>query len=238
MARKRRRNDPFAELIAPIILLAYFGFYYWTRSFQQATVLTLILACLLIGLLVIFALWKREKLKKSGIHEIDKMDGRQFEKYLEVLFKSLGYKTKLTRYVGDYGADLILEKDGKKIVVQAKRYSKDVGINAVQEIAAAMPHYKADEAWIVTNRDFTEAARNLAKSNGVKLINRTKLIDFILKMNPEAVPYPKKIMEENPTQQFTCKRCGRLMVLRKGPKGEFYGCSGFPKCRYTMSVER
>ena len=140
--------------------------------------------------------------------------------------------------MGDYGADLILEKDGRKIVVEAKRYSKDVGISAVQEIAAAMPHYQADEAWIVTNRDFTEAASNLAKSNDVKLVNRTQLIDFILKMNPEAVPASKQIMEENPTQQLACKRCGRPKVLRKGPKGEFYGCSSFPKCRYTMSVKR
>ncbi|WEK56346.1 MAG: topoisomerase DNA-binding C4 zinc finger domain-containing protein [Candidatus Cohnella colombiensis] len=30
---------------------------------------------------------------------------------------------------------------------------------------------------------------------------------------------------------MTCSRCGNLMVLRKGPKGEFWGCSTFPKCR-------
>lgn len=30
-----------------------------------------------------------------------------------------------------------------------------------------------------------------------------------------------------------CQKCGSKMVLRKGKKGEFLGCSAFPKCRYT-----
>lgn len=155
---------------------------------------------------------------------------------MKILFHSLGYQTTLTRYVGDYGTDLILKKDSKKIVVQAKRYSRDVGIQAVQEIAAALPHYEADEAWIVTNRDFTEAAYNLAKSNNVKLINRTQLMNLILKMNPEAVPDPKQITAAKTTNQPRCQRCGRPIVLRHGPKRAFYGCSGYPQCRYTTSI--
>ena len=34
---------------------------------------------------------------------------------------------------GDFGADLIAEKDGKRIAIQAKRYSKPVGNKAVNE---------------------------------------------------------------------------------------------------------
>lgn len=41
------------------------------------------------------------------------MNGTQFESYLEVLFKSLGYKTQVTRTSHDYGADLIIVKDNK-----------------------------------------------------------------------------------------------------------------------------
>ncbi|WP_397335860.1 topoisomerase DNA-binding C4 zinc finger domain-containing protein [Paenibacillus thiaminolyticus] len=26
-------------------------------------------------------------------------------------------------------------------------------------------------------------------------------------------------------------------MLRSGPKGKFYGCSNFPKCRYIKNVE-
>lgn len=33
-----------------------------------------------------------------------------------------------------------------------------------------------------------------------------------------------------------CPLCGKGLVLRKGPKGEFFGCSGFPKCRFTKQA--
>ena len=32
-----------------------------------------------------------------------------------------------------------------------------------------------------------------------------------------------------------CPVCGNLMVLRKGKFGEFFGCSGYPTCRYTRN---
>ena len=58
---------------------------------------------------------------------IDKLNGRAFERYLTVQFRHLGYHVTLTSYSHDYGADLVLRKWGKKIVVQAKRYErKDV----------------------------------------------------------------------------------------------------------------
>ncbi len=34
-----------------------------------------------------------------------------------------------------------------------------------------------------------------------------------------------------------CPICGGRMVLRQGKYGEFYGCSGFPDCRYTRDIE-
>ncbi|MED4400351.1 restriction endonuclease [Metabacillus fastidiosus] len=123
---------------------------------------------------------KKQRLIKSGIHEIDKMNGFQFEKYLSTLYESLGYQAQVTKASGDFGADLILKKDKRKIVVQAKRYSKNVGIRAVQEIRAAQDYYRADEAWVVTNQNFTLSAIKLANSSKVKLIGREQLINNML----------------------------------------------------------
>lgn len=30
-----------------------------------------------------------------------------------------------------------------------------------------------------------------------------------------------------------CEKCGKPMKIRKGEHGEFYGCTGYPKCRHT-----
>ncbi|MGN0709447.1 MAG: exonuclease domain-containing protein [Anaerovoracaceae bacterium] len=35
-----------------------------------------------------------------------------------------------------------------------------------------------------------------------------------------------------------CPKCGRPMVKRSGRFGEFYGCSGYPECRYTENIRR
>lgn len=34
--------------------------------------------------------------------------------------------------------------------------------------------------------------------------------------------------------QGRCPRCGGELVLRQGKYGKFYGCSNYPKCRYTI----
>jgi restriction system protein len=133
-------------------------------------------------LLVAFVakLLREQKLRKSGILEIDHMPGRTFEEYLQVLLKMRGYSVVLTPASGDYGADLVLTANGKKIVVQAKRYKKKVGVKAVQEVVSAKGHYLADECWVITNSYFTEQAKKLAQSNQVILIDRKKLMNWML----------------------------------------------------------
>lgn len=126
------------------------------------------------------AKWKN-KINASGIIQIDKMTGIQFEEFLMIRYKSMGYEVRDTPKSGDFGAGLLLQKDSKKIVVQAKRYTKSVGIKAVQEVTSAKPYYLADEAWVITNSYFTKAAVTLASSNNVKLIDREQLIDLMTK---------------------------------------------------------
>ncbi|TRM11437.1 restriction endonuclease [Lentibacillus cibarius] len=135
-------------------------------------------------------------MKKSGIRDIDRMKGYQFEAYLQVLFKELGYRPVVTQKSGDYGADVVL-KGENKIVIQAKRYDTKhkVSMDAVREVLAAMFFYKADEAWVITNSFFTTQAKTLAKACGVTLLNRYELEKFIVKINPTKQP-----------KQFTRKR--------------------------------
>ncbi len=34
-----------------------------------------------------------------------------------------------------------------------------------------------------------------------------------------------------------CPKCGNELVLRNGKYGSFYGCKGYPKCRYTSNIK-
>jgi hypothetical protein len=63
--------------------------------------------------------FRQRRLARSGIKEIDKFGGKKFEEYLEVLFKRLGYSVERTKFVGDFGGDLVVRKDRVRTVVQA-----------------------------------------------------------------------------------------------------------------------
>lgn len=180
---------------------------------------------------------KREKLlSMSGIRDIDKMDGRQFEFFLEVLFNKLGYRAEVTPGSRDYGADIIL-KGKNKIVVQAKRYGagNKVGLKAVMEAHFSKSYYNAQDAWVITNSRFTSSAIEGAKKTGVKLMDRTTLQEFILKINPERKP--ADIRKEVRPASRKCPKCGKDLSIRQSKDGQqFFGCSSFPQCKHTENI--
>ena len=118
----------------------------------------------------------------TDITKVDIMPGYEFEELLKAVYFYLGYKAETTKKSGDFGADLLLEDaSGKKIVVQAKRYNKPVGARSVQEIAGAREHYSADDAWVVTNSSFTQAAELLARETDVRLVDRDEFVEHFAK---------------------------------------------------------
>ena len=38
-------------------------------------------------------------------------------------------------------------------------------------------------------------------------------------------------------QQGICPRCGGRLVLRNGQRGQFFGCSNYPQCKFTKSID-
>jgi len=135
----------------------------------------------LLGLAVLcLRLYQQRRLAQSGIEDIDRMDGKVFEEYLQTAFRHQGYRVLRTPYTGDYGADLILARDGTKTVVQAKRHKRKVGVKAIQEAVAAKGYYGCDAAMVVTNSCFTDQAKTLARRNKVDLWDRDVLIDRLV----------------------------------------------------------
>ena len=114
-----------------------------------------------------------------SIDDVDFIDGHEFEGVLEALFSDMGYKVSPTAQTQDQGGDIILEKNGERIVVQAKRYSENVGNKAVQEVVAAKTYYRCSRAMVVTNQYYTVYAKKLASSNSVELVDRDQLRDWL-----------------------------------------------------------
>ena len=112
---------------------------------------------------------------KYSIDDIDLMGGHEFEAFVALMFSKMGYSTTVTKGSGDQGIDVIAEKNGKKIGIQAKCYSSAVTNSAIQEVVAGVNHYNLDKAIVVTNNYFTKSAQKLAESNNVILWDRNML---------------------------------------------------------------
>lgn len=120
---------------------------------------------------------EEKKINKLDINDVN--SGDDFEKFLKEVFLRLGYHVALTQQTRDQGADLIIEKELVKIVVQAKFYGNTVGNKAVQEVIAAKSYYDADSCMVVTNNTFTSSAYELAKANRVRLVDGKELNSMI-----------------------------------------------------------
>lgn len=237
MARKRKKESPI-EIISQAVLLGSFTLgWYMTNSWKVGLYFAVIAIVLMVAVAFFIKQKRKERLRKSGISEIDSMDGVQFEHYLKLLFESKGYTVKTTATTGDFGADLLLKKDGVRTVVQAKRYSKSVGVKAVQEVIPAMKMYDATEAWVVSNSSYTKAAKELANTHNVRLLGREELIDMINELGAARKPDPLAVKKEIPQEnRKKCEQCGSPLIIRNGKRGIFYGCSTFPKCKYTADA--
>ncbi|PHS25518.1 MAG: hypothetical protein COA85_06915 [Robiginitomaculum sp.] len=119
-------------------------------------------------------------IENIGTIEIkNKKDGLAYEKECEARLLSADYNVTSTPRTGDFGADLVVEKDDLIFVIQCKNVSRSVGVKAVQEAVASRRHYNADYSVVTTEAPFTSAAIELASTNDVILSNLNRIVDII-----------------------------------------------------------
>ena len=107
-------------------------------------------------------------------------DGTEFENLLMKLFEKMSYLVEHPGHAGDQGGDLILNKAGQRILVQAKCYTNNSGNDSVQQAIAAKKYYDCNQAWVVCSSDFTREAIELAKIHEVKLVGKRELQELLL----------------------------------------------------------
>ncbi len=98
------------------------------------------------------------------------LTGQEFERELADLLRRQNYDVTHTGGPGDEGADLILNTDKGKIVVQCKAYSGRVGPQPVRDLCGSMVHHGAQEGWLVAIDGFSESAYKFAHNKPIKLL--------------------------------------------------------------------
>lgn len=187
MGKKKRKSEPgciatifgyliFACIIALIIDLIR------THISEQAKHNLMIVAIVITAVIILSMICTiyRKLHRKYTLKQLDKMDGHQFEYACADILKANGYKhVKVTRGSGDFGVDIIAEKDKVKYAIQCKRYNHKLDNTPIQEVVGGLTYYQCDKGAVMTNQYFTEPAKQLAQVNDVELLDRDTLSHMV-----------------------------------------------------------
>lgn len=112
----------------------------------------------------------RDRLQSRAL---DEMEGHEFEHFCADLLRQHGFQeVEVTRGSGDFGVDVLAEKEGVTYAVQCKRYDAPVGVKAVQEACAGREYYDRMVGAVMTNQYFTQPAVDAAKKLKILLWDR------------------------------------------------------------------
>ena len=118
--------------------------------------------------------------KRYADDELDEMEGLDFEYYCAELLRNRGFiEVEVTKSSGDYGIDILAEKEGVTYAIQCKRYNGPVGVKAVQEAYAGRDFYDRMVGCVLTNQYFTQPAVDASQKLKILLWDRDYLEEMI-----------------------------------------------------------
>ena len=129
----------------------------------------ILLLFLIIAGIVLFIKSHRRNLPEY----FDTLEGHEFEYYCADLLRKKGFiEVEVTKGSGDYGADILAEKDGVTYAIQCKCYTAPIGVKAIQEAYAGRDYYDRMVGAVLTNQYFTTPAVEAAKKLKILLWDR------------------------------------------------------------------
>lgn len=161
------------------------------------------------------------------------MNPAEFEEYISLLFKALGYTTTLNGGPHDGGIDVIAEKDGVKHYIQCKKFiTSEVGVSAVRDFYGAMAGRAAlGKGFFITTNKFSLDAERFAEDKPIELIDSLKLARYIRMAEGQGfLAKPTGVIGRK------CQECGGMLIERISKFGKFLGCENFPRCKHTEKI--
>ena len=126
---------------------------------------------IIIILILLFILKKAIRQRKTNL--LDEMEGREFEYFCADLLRNKGFmEVEVTKGSGDYGIDILAQKEGITYAIQCKCYQSPVGIKAIQEAYSGRDYYDCMVGAVLTNQYFTTPAVEAAKKLKILLWDR------------------------------------------------------------------
>ena len=189
MARRRRRRKHRVSPPAALAALAgaLLAISLLVRAIRE---FPLVAAAVAATVLVAGGIWlhlrsaagRRLAEHERDIAVTDTMSGPEFEHYIARLMRAGGCRgVRVSGGSGDMGADVTARApDGRRVVVQCKRYTGPLGSPHVQRFAGtARDIHGADVALLVTTGHPTRQARDVARRCRIVLVDRSALARWV-----------------------------------------------------------
>ena len=203
---------------------------------------------LIVGLIGAAMSWAQQQHRnklldaQQGLESIAALGWRHFEQLVGEAFRRQGYSVEETGLGGaDGGIDLILRKNGHRVLVQCKQWRRrQIPVNVVREMYGLLAHHGADEVKIACSGTYTRDAEEFAKNKPIKLIGGEEFLRMVREVQAALVQTTRivKVVEpasvaSTPIAPPACPKCGKPMIERSNGKTrqKFWGCSTFPVCR-------
>jgi restriction system protein len=115
------------------------------------------------------------------------MDWQDFEHLIREVFEkefaASGAEVRVTRASRDYGVDaIVFDPDairGGKYVIQAKRYTDSVGVDAVRDLYGTVTHEGANRGILVTTSSYGPESYEWSKDKPITLIDGPNLLSIL-----------------------------------------------------------
>ena len=159
--------------------------------------------------------------------------------------------------------DVLEEAENKlrKILDEFKKKEEDVGIYLIKNLDATnkkskivgkcpkcggdliLIRYKKSRFVGCSNYPECDVKYSLPDKGRIKISNKIceackspilKIGDREICINPDCPLKQVEVKEE----ERKCPKCGAKLILKKGIYGAFYGCSNYPKCKYTEPINK
>ncbi len=171
-----------------------------------------------------------------SIDVIRAVEWKRFEDLCQKFYETSGIRSETTALGPDGGMDILLYQDdsGKPTAIVQCAAGGDclVGVRSVRELLGVMTHERIGRAFFVTSGHFADAAKVVASSNRITLINGEILL-IMIKRLPEAAR--KSLLEFATAGDYktpTCPACGIKMKRVSGTAGGSgsWECHNTPRC--------
>jgi restriction system protein len=127
-----------------------------------------------------------ERLRRQGqraelkLAQLGSLRPEEFEEFVAEVFEALNFEVQRCGGTGDEGADLRVQRDGVRGVVQCKYQGKAVvGSPALQKFLGTVHHTRSHKGFFVTTSTFSLAAERFVAAHPIELIDGPRLVQMV-----------------------------------------------------------